>query len=162
MYWIWTLFYVIFHQHAGRTEKLMKRSNIVRKQARRRCWNKAGCWRVNISVHSLSCESQADVMLSVGKLHSARLFQIDSDLVLSDATPARQTTSSNRMKNMSSADKLFYILSKEIMLIINIDRADLQYRWKNLSIRPIKNLSLIHIWRCRRLLTCRSRWSPYH
>ena len=23
-------------------------------------------------------------------------------------------------------------------------------------------LSLIHIWRCRRLLTCRSRWSPYH
>eukprot|EP00826_Nyctotherus_ovalis_P054982 TRINITY_DN7266_c0_g1_i1.p2 TRINITY_DN7266_c0_g1~~TRINITY_DN7266_c0_g1_i1.p2 ORF type:complete len:126 (+),score=9.57 TRINITY_DN7266_c0_g1_i1:32-379(+) len=25
-----------------------------------------------------------------------------------------------------------------------------------------KNLSLIHICRCRRLLTCRSRWSPYH
>ena len=24
------------------------------------------------------------------------------------------------------------------------------------------NLSLIHIWRCRRKLTCRSRWSPYH
>ena len=23
-------------------------------------------------------------------------------------------------------------------------------------------LSLIHIWRCRRKLTCRSRWSPYH
>ena len=26
----------------------------------------------------------------------------------------------------------------------------------------IKKLSLIHISRCRRLLTCRSRWSPYH
>eukprot|EP00826_Nyctotherus_ovalis_P012973 TRINITY_DN13460_c0_g1_i9.p1 TRINITY_DN13460_c0_g1~~TRINITY_DN13460_c0_g1_i9.p1 ORF type:complete len:126 (-),score=35.88 TRINITY_DN13460_c0_g1_i9:39-416(-) len=28
----------------------------------------------------------------------------------------------------------------------------------------VKNykLSLIHICRCRRLLTCRSRWSPYH
>eukprot|EP00826_Nyctotherus_ovalis_P059443 TRINITY_DN8266_c0_g2_i3.p1 TRINITY_DN8266_c0_g2~~TRINITY_DN8266_c0_g2_i3.p1 ORF type:complete len:344 (+),score=46.65 TRINITY_DN8266_c0_g2_i3:231-1262(+) len=25
-----------------------------------------------------------------------------------------------------------------------------------------QNLSLIHICRCRRLLTCRSRWSPYH
>eukprot|EP00826_Nyctotherus_ovalis_P058963 TRINITY_DN8157_c0_g1_i2.p1 TRINITY_DN8157_c0_g1~~TRINITY_DN8157_c0_g1_i2.p1 ORF type:complete len:168 (-),score=25.96 TRINITY_DN8157_c0_g1_i2:38-541(-) len=24
------------------------------------------------------------------------------------------------------------------------------------------HLSLIHICRCRRLLTCRSRWSPYH
>jgi len=35
----------------------MKRSIIVRKQARRRCWNKAGCWRVKILVNSLSCES---------------------------------------------------------------------------------------------------------
>ena len=26
----------------------------------------------------------------------------------------------------------------------------------------VKGLSLIHICRCRRLLTCRSRWSPYH
>ena len=24
------------------------------------------------------------------------------------------------------------------------------------------DLSLIHIWRCRRLYSCRSRWSPYH
>ena len=24
------------------------------------------------------------------------------------------------------------------------------------------SLSLIHIWRCRRAVTCRSRWSPYH
>ena len=24
------------------------------------------------------------------------------------------------------------------------------------------DLSLIHIWRCRRVLRCRSRWSPYH
>ena len=26
----------------------------------------------------------------------------------------------------------------------------------------ISNLSLIHIWRCRRSTLCRSRWSPYH
>ena len=57
MYWIWTLFYVIFHLHAGKTEIPMKYSNIVRKQARRRWWNKAGCWRVKILVNSLSCES---------------------------------------------------------------------------------------------------------
>ena len=25
-----------------------------------------------------------------------------------------------------------------------------------------QKLSLIHIWRCRRAVTCRSRWSPYH
>eukprot|EP00826_Nyctotherus_ovalis_P052230 TRINITY_DN6597_c0_g2_i1.p2 TRINITY_DN6597_c0_g2~~TRINITY_DN6597_c0_g2_i1.p2 ORF type:complete len:111 (+),score=13.27 TRINITY_DN6597_c0_g2_i1:989-1321(+) len=28
--------------------------------------------------------------------------------------------------------------------------------------RLLYGLSLIHICRCRRLLTCRSRWSPYH
>ena len=26
----------------------------------------------------------------------------------------------------------------------------------------VQDLSLIHIWRCRRRLRCRSRWSPYH
>ena len=26
----------------------------------------------------------------------------------------------------------------------------------------IEDLSLIHIWRCRRIERCRSRWSPYH
>ena len=26
----------------------------------------------------------------------------------------------------------------------------------------VVQLSLIHIWRCRRKLTCRYRWSPYH
>ena len=26
----------------------------------------------------------------------------------------------------------------------------------------LKQLSLIHIWRCRRSTLCRSRWSPYH
>ena len=27
---------------------------------------------------------------------------------------------------------------------------------------PLLTLSLIHIWRCRRIERCRSRWSPYH
>ena len=26
----------------------------------------------------------------------------------------------------------------------------------------VPSLSLIHIWRCRRIERCRSRWSPYH
>ena len=29
-------------------------------------------------------------------------------------------------------------------------------------IQTSQHLSLIHIWRCRRRLRCRSRWSPYH
>ena len=31
-----------------------------------------------------------------------------------------------------------------------------------LARRPEQQLSLIHIWRCRRIERCRSRWSPYH
>ena len=31
-----------------------------------------------------------------------------------------------------------------------------------LKFKYICNLSLIHIWRCRRSYACRSRWSPYH
>ena len=29
-------------------------------------------------------------------------------------------------------------------------------------VRWVTGLSLIHIWRCRRIERCRSRWSPYH
>ena len=34
----------------------------------------------------------------------------------------------------------------------------------NTSMRQVilLHLSLIHIWRCRRIERCRSRWSPYH
>ena len=36
--------------------------------------------------------------------------------------------------------------------------------WPNLGVPvpSLKCLSLIHIWRCRRIERCRSRWSPYH
>ena len=30
------------------------------------------------------------------------------------------------------------------------------------NLLPVSDLSLIHIWRCRRSTLCRSRWSPYH
>ena len=33
---------------------------------------------------------------------------------------------------------------------------------KQLQYSILQYLSLIHIWRCRRIERCRSRWSPYH
>ena len=39
------------------------------------------------------------------------------------------------------------------------DDIELEFKENTLTVR---NLSLIHISRCRRLLTSRSRWSPYH
>ena len=51
------------------------------------------------------------------------------------------------------------ILEYQIVL-----RAQLQHddEVPNASHNPVCNLSLIHIWRCRRSTLCRSRWSPYH
>ena len=54
-----------------------------------------------------------------------------------------------------------------------VDRINLSRRWPLMdSPVPIlmpeysqsmnSQLSLIHIWRCRRSTLCRSRWSPYH
>ena len=34
--------------------------------------------------------------------------------------------------------------------------------WEVKSASHPLHLSLIHIWRCRRIERCRSRWSPYH
>ena len=34
--------------------------------------------------------------------------------------------------------------------------------FKSLFCKSTYYLSLIHIWRCRRIERCRSRWSPYH
>ena len=36
------------------------------------------------------------------------------------------------------------------------------YRFVYLNDSALYKLSLIHIWRCRRIERCRSRWSPYH
>ena len=40
--------------------------------------------------------------------------------------------------------------------------ADVTLRLYEILSQRVLDLSLIHICRCRRLLTCRSRWSPYH
>eukprot|EP00826_Nyctotherus_ovalis_P017396 TRINITY_DN15121_c0_g1_i3.p1 TRINITY_DN15121_c0_g1~~TRINITY_DN15121_c0_g1_i3.p1 ORF type:complete len:125 (-),score=47.57 TRINITY_DN15121_c0_g1_i3:41-415(-) len=44
--------------------------------------------------------------------------------------------------------------AKERIAILTTEKKHLQAQ--------LQELSLIHICRCRRLLTCRSRWSPYH
>ena len=41
------------------------------------------------------------------------------------------------------------------------DEANLKPIFISESLSP-SELSLIHIWRCRRSTLCRSRWSPYH
>ena len=51
--------------------------------------------------------------------------------------------------NIKAGDKVGFLL-------------DNSYATTLLFLGSMYHLSLIHIWRCRRRLRCRSRWSPYH
>ena len=77
-------------------------------------------------------------------------------------------------------DILFYCKKENIDLILlaldytkAFDSVDFGFIFKTFEtfgfgpkcqkwIKTLYNLSLIHIWRCRRIERCRSRWSPYH
>ena len=53
------------------------------------------------------------------------------------------------------------LLDNLIILLLVLWAAD-KYSHSALNFYSIYSLSLIHIWRCRRIERCRSRWSPYH
>ena len=61
-------------------------------------------------------------------------------------------------------------MTRECVVIVN-SSASRQHPQQRTVVRSVViivkkstsiNLSLIHIWRCRRSTLCRSRWSPYH
>ena len=62
--------------------------------------------------------------------------------------------------NKTSSDILIWGLSKCTMRLLQ--HTSLMWTSGSQHFLPPLSLSLIHIWRCRRLDACRSRWSPYH
>ena len=54
---------------------------------------------------------------------------------------------------------IFYVIGRLVSLISNNSYVIMSCMSGS---RSSFNLSLIHIWRCRRSTLCRSRWSPYH
>ena len=60
------------------------------------------------------------------------------------------------------------IKKSHLQKLLPLSRDIMQQKWSAFRRRGIRPpslkllLSLIHICRCRRLITCRSRWSPYH
>ena len=94
------------------------------------------------------------------------LSMVDSVLLLVDAVdgPMPQT----RFVTQKAFEKGL----KPIVVINKVDRDDARPHWVLDQVFDLfdrlgatdeqLDLSLIHIRRCRRLLTCRSRWSPYH
>ena len=55
-----------------------------------------------------------------------------------------------------------YVLTQEVFTFFQPNYAGYFCQEQNKGIYKMENLSLIHIWRCRRSTLCRSRWSPYH
>ena len=94
------------------------------------------------------------------------------------ANPLQKQTSKNLKKSMEKSRiflPLFSILVgrkiyKKNITLLRIP--DCRFQLQNILhlkrsvwlalIRPVLMLSLIHIWRCRRIERCRSRRSPYH
>ena len=57
----------------------------------------------------------------------------------------------------TSVEKKYFYYTRGSKQNLYVLRATKTCRCNSLRI-----LSLIHIWRCRRIERCRSRWSPYH
>ena len=55
--------------------------------------------------------------------------------------------------------RMSHVICQMVMLILGTCWATFVFMCK---LKSEYLLSLIHIWRCRRRLRCRSRWSPYH
>ena len=71
----------------------------------------------------------------------------------------RPVTNYEYEEKLENKKREIFILKQEYLTVIIDDIEDLM-PYKKGSTEYL--LSLIHICRCRRLLTCRSRWSPYH
>ena len=78
------------------------------------------------------------------------LLNITRDLLLH--------TTNNKYSDLYYTSDEFQDELKKISKTINKSTI---INWHN-NLRNIEYLSLIHIWRCRRVHGCRSRWSPYH
>ena len=91
MYWIWRLFFICMQKEPKYSWNVVILSgNKQEEDVETRLGAEDSrfqriLWAVNLLT---------DVMLFVGKLHSAHLFQIDSELLLSNATPATQGSNS--------------------------------------------------------------------
>ena len=55
-----------------------------------------------------------------------------------------------------------YICTRTVHAVVKLGEVQ-QHRYRRTYCTfTVVTLSLIHIWRCRRDVLCRSRWSPYH
>ena len=110
---------------------------------------------------------------SFGDLNSSRKIQIECQIIFT--SPLRLLLFWKYFQFFCSFERCFVIWRlKRSSRQLQIERQSIIFtspfrrstfanysRWK-IHFCFWQNLSLIHIWRCRRYSLCRSRWSPYH
>ena len=74
-----------------------------------------------------------------------------------------ESSSESRSHNVAHLQRQLSFLSATITVSRQTIFGRPFAKWFALCYRTVVlSLSLIHIWRCRRIERCRSRWSPYH
>ena len=96
--------------------------------------------------------SDAVRRVNVGGVQTLQFLNLDGLLPQRLSTACRCNSSTTRTAERSSKHP---VTQNAVWLV----EPQLTKHWLN---RLCTYLSLIHIWRCRRRLRCRSRWSPYH
>ena len=104
------------------------------------------------------------------KLENSKQIHVSNEkkyLISTTSRSHNNEKTDDYLKNYKIKDKIICGSSLKFCLIAN-GTADIYPRlgptceWDTAAGHAILNLSLIHIWRCRRIERCRSRWSPYH
>ena len=120
------------------------------------------CRRILTKLSHYTCRSyfREDVCFDWGRWMSAAVVR-----------RSVEPNSIHYQQRTSPADTRFWwtALSKHYFAACNSCPACISAYWSSLNDVHLLlaktthcNLSLIHIWRCRRSTLCRSRWSPYH
>ena len=92
----------------------------------------------------------------------SKLWQVLKDQDFTHLTTQKPGLGEPKLLILVSSKWIWLVFKKLISIIPMWPIVSLGSLQKWLYSRTTLSLSLIHIWRCRRRLRCRSRWSPYH
>ena len=99
--------------------------------------------------HNFAHISGKKLIGSSRQFHHRYIFGEESSRNVSEVIPMRESGS----LNSGSLNSIFALVEVYAQRVASR---------KECSGGNVLVLSLIHIWRCRRIERCRSRWSPYH
>ena len=75
------------------------------------------------------------------------------------------STFNDQLQRSTDVDTNQCLFVLRVYLLVTSWFTNIEVLWQQFIVNHdavIIHLSLIHIWRCRRIERCRSRWSPYH